>query len=474
MTTIAAARAARASRSWYKVLYVQVLFAILLGLIVGWGWPSLATSDWMRALGDGFIKLIKMVIAPIVFCTVVSGIAHIQDAKKVGRVGIKALVYFEVVSTLALVIGLVMGNLFQIGRGLAARPDAAAVAIYVEQAKATKFVDFALNIIPDSVVGALARGDILQVLLFAILLGFSLMALRERGARLRSTIDDAAQAVFGVIAIVMKAAPIGAFAAMAFTIGKFGPSALANLIGLIALFYATAALFVIVVLGLIARFVGFSIFKFIAYIKDELLIVLGTSSSESALPQLMEKLERLGCSKPVVGLVVPTGYSFNLDGTNIYMTLATLFIARALGLDLAFDQQITILIVAMLTSKGASGVAGAGFITLAATLSAVNPALVPGMAIVFSIDKFMSEVRALTNIIGNGVAVVFVSWWEGELDRITLHARLGRRVDLPDVETAIATADAIPASDDTRNSEIARARGGSWTERAHCKRTHSS
>lgn len=474
MTTIAAARAARASRSWYKVLYVQVLFAILLGLIVGWGWPSLATSDWMRALGDGFIKLIKMVIAPIVFCTVVSGIAHIQDAKKVGRVGIKALVYFEIVSTLALVIGLVMGNLFQIGRGLAARPDAAAVANYVEQAKATKFVDFALNIIPDSVVGALARGDILQVLLFAILLGFSLMALRERGARLRSTIDDAAQAVFGVIAIVMKAAPIGAFAAMAFTIGKFGPSALANLIGLIALFYATAALFVIVVLGLIARFVGFSIFKFIAYIKDELLIVLGTSSSESALPQLMEKLERLGCSKPVVGLVVPTGYSFNLDGTNIYMTLATLFIARALGLDLAFDQQLTILIVAMLTSKGASGVSGAGFITLAATLSAVNPALVPGMAIVFSIDKFMSEVRALTNIIGNGVAVVFVSWWEGELDRITLHARLGRRVDLPDVETAIATADAIPASEDTRNSEIARARGGSWTERAHCKRTHSS
>lgn len=476
MTTIAAAPTARASRSWYKVLYVQVLFAILLGIMVGWGWPSLATSDWMRGLGDGFIKLIKMVIAPIIFCTVVSGIAHIQDAKKVGRVGMKALVYFEIVSTLALVIGLVMGNLFQIGRGLAAKPDAAAVANYVEQAKATKFVDFVLSIIPDSVVGALARGDILQVLLFAILLGFSLMALGERGARLRSTIDDAAQAVFGVIAIIMKAAPIGAFAAMAFTIGKFGPSALANLIGLIALFYATAALFVIVVLGLIARFVGFSIFKFIAYIKDELLVVLGTSSSESALPQLMEKLERLGCSKSVVGLVVPTGYSFNLDGTNIYMTLATLFIARALGLDLAFDQQLTILIVAMLTSKGASGVSGAGFITLAATLSAVNPALVPGMAIVFSIDKFMSEVRALTNIIGNGVAVVFVSWWEGELDRITLHARLGRQVDLPDVETAVATADAIPASQDTRNSEIARARGGSWTERAHCKRgrTHSS
>ncbi|MBH5386405.1 C4-dicarboxylate transporter DctA [Bradyrhizobium sp. CNPSo 4019] len=470
MTTIAAAPPARMARSWYKILYVQVLFAILLGIIVGWGWPSLATSDWMKALGDGFIKLIKMVIAPIVFCTVVSGIAHIQDAKKVGRVGIKALVYFEIVSTLALVIGLVMGNLFQIGRGLAAKPDAVAVANYVEQAKATKFVDFALNIIPDSVVGALARGDILQVLLFAILLGFSLMALGERGARLRSTIDDAAQAVFGVIAIIMKAAPIGAFAAMAFTVGKFGPSALANLIGLITLFYATAALFVILVLGLIARFVGFSIFKFIVYIKDELLIVLGTSSSESALPQLMEKLERLGCSKPVVGLVVPTGYSFNLDGTNIYMTLATLFIARALGLDLAFDQQITILIVAMLTSKGASGVAGAGFITLAATLSAVNPALVPGMAIVFSIDKFMSEVRALTNIMGNGVAVVFVSWWEGELDTITLHAQLGRGGDLPDVETATAAAGAISASEGAGNSEIACAKGGSWTGRARCKR----
>lgn len=476
MTTIAAAPPARASRSWYKILYVQVLFAILLGIIVGWGCPSLATSDWMRALGDGFVKLIKMLIAPIIFCTVVSGIAHIQDAKKVGRVGIKALVYFEIVSTLALVIGLIMGNLFQLGRGLAARPDAAAVANYVEQAKATKFVDFALNIIPDSVVGALARGDILQVLLFAILLGFSLMALGERGERLRRTIDDAAQAVFGVVAIIMKAAPIGAFAAMAFTIGKFGPSALANLLGLIALFYATAALFVIVVLGLIARFVGFSIFKFIAYIKDELLIVLGTSSSESALPQLMEKLERLGCSKSVVGLVVPTGYSFNLDGTNIYMTLATLFIARALGLDLALDQQLTILIVAMLTSKGASGVSGAGFITLAATLSAVNPALVPGMAIVFSIDKFMSEVRALTNIIGNGVAVVFVSWWEGELDRITLHARLVGRVDLPAVETAIAMADAVPASEDTRNLEIARARGTSRTEGVRCERgrTHSS
>ncbi|WJR75150.1 C4-dicarboxylate transporter DctA [Bradyrhizobium sp. NP1] len=438
-TTVAGSAPAGAAKPWYRVLYVQVLIAIVLGVIVGWLWPGLATNDWIKALGDGFIKLIKMVIAPIIFCTVVSGIAHIQDASKVGRVGIKALVYFEVVSTFALVIGLVMGNLIQIGHGLAAKPDAAAVASYVKQAEAQKSVDFVLNIIPDSVVGALARGDILQVLLFAILFGFALMAMGERAARLRDIIDDTAHAVFGVIGIVMKAAPLGAFGAMAYTIGKFGPSALGNLVGLILLFYTTAALFVVVVLGLIARFVGFSIFKFIAYIKDELLLVLGTSSSESALPQLMEKLERLGCSKPVVGLVVPTGYSFNLDGTNIYMTLATLFIAQALGVDLTFSQQLTILIVAMLTSKGASGVTGAGFITLAATLSVVNPVLVPGMAIVFSIDKFMSEVRALTNITGNGIATVFVSWWEGELDRERLHANLNKQVDTSDLETAVTT-----------------------------------
>jgi aerobic C4-dicarboxylate transport protein len=429
----------QAAKPWYQILYIQVLIAIVLGVIIGWLWPNLATNDWIKALGDGFIKLIRMVIAPIIFCTVVSGIAHIQDASKVGRVGIKALVYFEIVSTFALALGLIMGNLFQIGHGLAAKPDAAAVANYVKQAEAQKTVDFILNIIPDNVVGALARGDILQVLFFAILLGFALMAMGERGARLRDIIDDTAHAVFGVIAIVMRAAPLGAFGAMAYTIGKFGPAALGNLIGLIVLFYATAGLFVIVVLGLIARFVGFSIVKFIAYIKDELLLVLGTSSSESALPQLMEKLERLGCSKPVVGLVVPTGYSFNLDGTNIYMTLATLFIAQALGVDLSFGQQLTILVVAMLTSKGASGVTGAGFITLAATLTVVSPVLVPGMAIVFSIDKFMSEVRALTNITGNGIAAVFVSWWEGELDKTTLHARLNQEIDPTDVETAITT-----------------------------------
>ena len=436
---IATGAPTRAAKPWYGILYVQVLIAILLGIIVGSLWPHLATNDWIKALGDGFIKLIKMLIAPIIFCTVVSGISHIQDARKVGRVGVKALVYFEVVSSFALIIGLVVGNLVPVGHGLAARPDAAAVASYVKQAEAQKSVDFVLNIIPDSVVGALARGDILQVLLFAILFGFALMALGERGHRLRDIIDDTSHAVFGVIAIVMKAAPLGAFGAMAYTIGKFGPAALGSLVGLIVLFYATAALFVIVVLGTIARIVGFNIFRFIAYIKDELLIVLGTSSSESALPQLMEKLERLGCSKSVVGLVVPTGYSFNLDGTNIYMTLATLFIAQALGVDLSFSQQLTILVVAMLTSKGASGVTGAGFITLAATLTVVNPALVPGMAIVFSVDKFMSEVRALTNITGNGVASVFVSWWEGELDHDLLHANLNRTIDPSDLETAITT-----------------------------------
>ncbi len=443
--TIATAAPARAAKPWYKILYVQVLIAILLGVLIGWKFPDFATNDWIKALGDGFIKLIKMLIAPIIFCTVVSGISHIQDARKVGRVGVKALVYFEIVSSFALALGLVMGNLIQIGHGLAAKTDpalvanASAVQHYADQAKAQKSVDFILNIIPDSVVGALARGDILQVLLFAILFGFALMAMGERANRLRELIDDTAHAVFGVIGIVMKAAPLGAFGAMAYTIGKFGPAALGNLLGLIALFYATAGLFVVVVLGLIARVVGFNIFKFIAYIKDELLIVLGTSSSESALPQLMEKLERLGCSKSVVGLVVPTGYSFNLDGTNIYMTLATLFIAQALGVDLTFSQQITILVVAMLTSKGASGVTGAGFITLAATLTVVNPALVPGMAIVFSVDKFMSEVRALTNITGNGVASVFVSWWEGELDHERLHAALNQTIDPSDLETAVTT-----------------------------------
>ncbi len=427
-------------RPFYKVLYIQVLFAILIGGLLGWLAPHVATNEWIKALGDGFIKLIKMLIAPIIFCTVVSGIAHIQDAKKVGRVGVKALVYFEIVSTFALAIGLIVANVVRPGANFAGKvPNSTAAAQYAKQAGEMHSVDFVLNIIPDSVVGAFAKGDILQVLLFAILFGFAVMALGERGHTLRDLIDDVAHGVFGVIAIVMKAAPIGAFGAMAFTIGKYGPAALGNLAGLILVFYLTSALFVFLVLGSIARIAGFSIFKFVSYIRDELLIVLGTSSSESALPQLMAKLERLGCSKSVVGLVVPTGYSFNLDGTNIYMTLTTLFIAQAMGVDLTFGQQLTILGVAMLTSKGASGVTGAGFITLAATLTVVNPALVPGMAIVFGIDKFMSECRALVNITGNGVAAVVVSWWEGELDHAKLHRGLNRIEDPADLQTAVTT-----------------------------------
>ena len=442
MTTISVAQAqpAKPAKPWYKVLYIQVLIAIVLGALLGAFWPEVAKNDWIKALGDGFIKLIKMVIAPIIFCTVVSGISHIQDAKKVGRIGVKALVYFEIVSTFALVIGLTVGNLVRPGAGFgSAAANAQAVATYAEQAKAQRSVDFFLHIIPDTVVGAFATGEILQVLLFSILFGFSLMTLGERGHTIRAFIDDAAHSVFGVISIVMRAAPVGAFGAMAYTIGKFGTGAILNLMGLIATFYLTSALFVFVVLGTIARIAGFSIIKFLAYIKDELLIVLGTSSSESALPSLMEKLERLGCSKSVVGLVVPTGYSFNLDGTNIYMTLATLFIAQALGVDLTFGQQLTILIVAMLTSKGASGITGAGFITLAATLAVVDPRLVPGMAVVLGIDKFMSECRALTNLCGNGVACVIVAWWEGELDRTKLNANLGRQIDPTDVETAVTT-----------------------------------
>src|SRR3954465_14547160 len=427
-------------KPWYKLLYIQVLIAIVLGVLFGWLSPEYAKSDWVKAMGDGFIKLIKMVIAPIIFCTIVSGISHIQDAKKVGRVGLKALIYFEVVSTFALIVGLIVGNLVRPGAGFAGGAgDAAAVATYAKKASEQKPVDFILHIIPDSVVGAFAQGHILQVLLFFTLFGFSLLILGERGATIRNFIDDAAHAIFGVIAIVMKAAPIAAFGARAYTIGRYGPQALGNLFGLIAVFYVTSAIFVFGVLGIIARLAGFSIFRFVGYLKDELLLVLGTSSSESALPALMEKLERLGCSKSVVGLVVPAGYSFNLDGTNIYMTLASLFIAQAMGFDLTWGQQGTILLVALLTSKGASGISGAGFITLAATRATGNPALVPGMAILLGIDKFMSECRALVNFTGNGVATVVVAWWEGELDRDKLTAALSRDVDPTDIEVAVTT-----------------------------------
>jgi len=433
-----------------------VLIGVVAGILLGWLAPSIATNPWIEFLGKAFVKLIKLAIAPIIFCTIVSGIAHIQDARSVGRVGVKALVYFEVVSTFALLLGLAVGVLWAPGASFPAQElkpaDLETAKCYVETAAKLAPTDYILHIIPDSVVGAfvsapdpgpckpgaVALGDVLQVLFFAVIFGFALMRLGERGQKVRELIDDVGHAMFAVIGILMKAAPLGAFGAMAFTIGKFGPSALGNLFNLMMTFYVTSALFVFVVLGTIARVCGFSIFALLRYIRDELLIVLGTSSSESALPQLMAKLERLGCPKSIVGLVVPTGYSFNLDGTNIYMTLATLFIAQALHVDLGIGQMATIIIVAMLTSKGASGVTGAGFVVLAGTLASADPRLLPGLAIVFGIDKFMSEVRALTNICGNAVATLVISWWEGQLDRDAMNAALAN----PDTEAALAVAEA--------------------------------
>ena len=412
-------------KPFYKILYIQVLFAIVLGVLLGVLYPELGTK--MKPLGDGFIKLIKMIIAPVIFCTVVAGIAGMQDMKKVGRVGGKALLYFEVVSTFALVIGLVVANVAKPGAGFNVDPahlDSSAIAQYTDKAKSQSTVDFLMNIIPNTFIDAFAKGDILQVLLIAILFGVALSMLGERGRATTRIIEDFSHVIFGVVNIVMKLAPVGAFGAMAFTIGKYGLESLVPLAKLMGSFYLTCALFVFVVLGTIARMTGFSIFKFIGYIKEELLIVLGTSSSESALPALMRKLEKLGCSKSVVGLVVPTGYSFNLDGTNIYMTMAALFVAQATNTELTLMQELTILAVAMLTSKGASGITGAGFITLAATLAVVPTIPVAGMALILGIDRFMSECRALTNFVGNGVASVVVSKWENELDKDRMNAVL--------------------------------------------------
>jgi aerobic C4-dicarboxylate transport protein len=415
-------------KPFYKVLYVQVLFAIVCGILLGAFYPELGTK--MKPLGDGFIKLIKMIIAPVIFCTVVAGIAGMQDMKKIGRVGGKALLYFEVVSTFALAIGLIVANLVRPGDGFNADPatlDAKSIEQYTAKASSQTTTDFLMNIIPNTFIDAFAKGDILQVLLLAILFGFALSLLGERGRPVTKFIDDISHVIFGMVGIIMKVAPFGAFGAMAFTIGKYGLESLLPLMKLMGSFYLTCALFVFVVLGLIAKLTGFSIFRFISYIKEELLIVLGTSSSESALPALMRKLEKLGCSKPVVGLVVPTGYSFNLDGTNIYMTMAALFVAQATNTDLTLGQQLTILGVAMLTSKGASGITGAGFITLAATLAVIPDIPVAGMALILGIDRFMSEARALTNFIGNGVATIVVSRWEKELD----HDRLERELKHP-------------------------------------------
>jgi aerobic C4-dicarboxylate transport protein len=412
-------------KPFYKVLYAQVLMAIAIGIALGHFYPTLATE--MKPLGDGFIKLIKMVIGPIIFCTVVTGIAGMEDMKKVGRVGGKALLYFEVVSSFALILGLAATHLLKPGVGFNIDPatlDAKSVAQYAAKAHGQTTTDFLMHIIPDTLSSAFAQGEILQILLIALLFGAVLATAGEKGRVVTNFIEGLSHILFGIVRIITKLAPIGAFGAMAFTIGKYGIGSLVPMLKLIGTFYLTSIVFVVVVLGLIARMVGFNILRFVAYIKEEMLIVLGTSSSEAALPQLMLKLEKLGCSRSVVGLVVPTGYSFNLDGTNIYMTMAVLFIAQATNTDLTWMQQLTLLAVTMLTSKGASGVTGAGFITLAATLAVVPTIPLSGMVLILGIDRFMSECRALTNIVGNGVATVVVSAWEKELDRDKLRDQL--------------------------------------------------
>jgi aerobic C4-dicarboxylate transport protein len=404
-------------KRFYQHLYVQVLTAIAGGVLLGYFYPE--TGVEMKPLGDGFIKLIKMIITPVIFCTVVTGIAGMEDMKKVGRVGGKALLYFEVISTLALAIGLCIVNLVQPGAGFNAdvsKLDTKALVAYTTQAKSHTMVDFAMNIIPSSVVDAFAKGDILQVLLFALLFGFALSALGEKGKGVHKLIDSLSLAFFGIVNVIMKLAPIGAFGAMAFTIGKFGVGSLSKLGMLMGSFYLTCLIFVFVVLGTIARLCGFNIFKFLRYISEELLVVLGTSSSESALPRMMTKLENLGCKKSVVGLVIPTGYSFNLDGTSIYLTMAAIFVAQATNTPLTITQTVTILGVLLLTSKGAAGVTGSGFVTLAATFAAIPTIPVAGLALILGIDRFMSEARAITNLIGNGVATVVIAKWENELD----------------------------------------------------------
>lgn len=420
-------------RDLYKLLYVQVLFAIVCGVLLGYFYPNIGES--LKPLGDGFIKLVKMIIAPVIFLTIVSGIAGMSDLKKVGRVAGKAMLYFITFSTLALCIGLIIGNVLQPGSGMHIDPatlDTDAVKVYAEKAHDASIVKFLMNIIPSTVVSAFAEGDILQVLFFSILFGIALGSVGERGKPVLDFIHALSAPIFKLVAILMKVAPVGAFGAMAFTIGKYGIGSVVNLFFLIATFYITSALFVIIVLGAVCRYNGISIFSLVRYIKDELLLVLGTSSSEAALPTLMKKMEKAGAKKSVVGLVIPTGYSFNLDGTNIYMTLATLFIAQALDINLTLEHQLLILVVAMISSKGAAGVTGAGFITLAATLGAVPAIPVAGMAIILGIDRFMSECRALTNLIGNAVACVVVARWENELDTDQLHRTLGGKERHPD------------------------------------------
>ena len=416
-------------QKWYKILYVQVLIAIILGVLLGYFAPDVGEA--MKPLGDAFIKLVKMIIAPVIFLTVVTGIAGMSNMKQVGRVAGKAMIYFLTFSTLALIIGMVVANVLEPGAGLnidpatlAAGKDAAKVSEYVSKAHDSTITGFLMNIIPETLVSPLTEGNILQVLFVAVLFGIALASIGDRARPLVNFFQDLAVPVFKVVAILMKAAPVGAFGAMAFTIGKYGISSIGNLMFLLASFYITSLLFVLVVLGAVARYNGFSIIKMIKYIKDELLLVLGTSSSEAALPSLMQKMEQAGCEKSVVGLVIPTGYSFNLDGTNIYMTMAALFIAQACNIDLTLTQEITLLLVAMLSSKGAAGVTGAGFITLAATLAVVPSVPIEGMALILGIDRFMSECRALTNLTGNACATIVVSRWENALDKERLDAAL--------------------------------------------------
>lgn len=412
-------------KPWYRALYFQVLVAIVIGVTLGYFNPEL--GEKMKPLGDGFINLIKMIIAPVIFITITVGIASMNDLKKVGRITGKAFIYFLTFSTLALIIGMVVSNLVQPGNGLNIDPstlDQKDVAEYVAASHGNTFSNFMLNIIPKTFMSSLTGENVLQVLFAAILFGVALSLTAEKSKPVLDFFQALTHPIFKIVDILMKLAPIGAFGAMAFTIGKYGVETLQNLFFLVGTFYLTAGFFVVVVLGLVARYNGFNILKLLRYLKDELLLVLGTSSSESALPSLMTKLEKAGCSNQVVGLVVPTGYSFNLDGTNIYMTLAALFIAQACNVDLTFGQQATLLLVAMLSSKGAAGVSGAGFVTLAATLTVVPDVPIAGMTLILGVDKFMSECRALTNLIGNAVATIVVARWEKQLDPEALKAAL--------------------------------------------------
>jgi aerobic C4-dicarboxylate transport protein len=421
------ATAAPSHKKIYQHLYVQVVCAIAIGILFGHFYPSLGGQ--MKPLGDVFIQAIKMMIAPIIFCTVVHGIASVEDMKKIGRVGLKAIIYFEVVTTLALIVGLIVANLWQPGAGMNVDPgtiDAKSIQQYAAKAHEQSAIDYMTHIIPSSVVGAFAEGEILQVLFFSLLFAFALSFLGERGKPLLRIIDLVSHTFFGVVAIIMRAAPIGAFGAMAFTISRYGVGTLLSLGHLMASVYATCLIFIFVVLGGIARLCGFSILKFIRYIKEELLIVLGTSSSESVLPRMIAKLENLGCKESVVGLVIPTGYSFNLDGTCIYLTMATLFLAQATNTELTLAHQLGIMAVLLLTSKGAAGMTGSGFIVLAATLASVDTIPVASIALILGVDRFMSEARALTNLIGNGLATVVVAKWEGALDEARMHAHLDR------------------------------------------------